>query len=186
MSCPPPDCVIQLPSGEPGAKNAGMPLETLCQNIEMLAFSQAFAASEFWNPVVETTHLVALALLVGSISTFDLRLLGIGKKRVPISVLGQRLLPATWAGFGIALFTGSILFASAATTYCYNPAFRIKLLVIALAGVNMVVFHATTYRRVAAWEENPETPLHSKFAGALSILCWVAVIVAGRWIAFIE
>lgn len=101
-------------------------------------------------PAVETIHLPAMILLVGSITVFDLRLLGFALKREPVSQLAERLLPFTWTAFGVMALTGSLLFTSdAVIKYCPNPAFRIKLLLILLAGINMSVFHFTIYRNVS-------------------------------------
>ena len=163
-----------------------MTLSSVCQSVEMMSFSQVIDESPFWNPVIESTHLVALALLVGSITAFDARLLGLAMRQVPVSQLGRRLLPWTWTGFGMSLTTGSLLFISSAEGYCFNPAFRIKLLLILLAGVNMAVFHLTVYRSVSGWGEGSSTPLRAKLAGSFSVLLWLAVVMAGRWIAFTE
>jgi hypothetical protein len=54
---------------------------------------------------------------------------------------------------------------------------------IALAGVNALIFHSFAYRGVSRWELG-RTPLAAKFAGALSILFWFGIVGAGRWIAF--
>ena len=167
-------------------KERGMSLSSLCQAIELWPFSQAFAVDIFWIPAVETTHLVSLALLVGSITTFDARLLGLGMRHVPVSRLGKRLLPWTWAAFSLNLATGALLFTKTAESlYCFNSAFRIKMLLILLAGVNMAVFHLTVYRSVSKWDNSHPTPLQAKLAGSFSILLWLCVVIAARWIPFV-
>jgi hypothetical protein len=94
-------------------------------------------------------------------------------------------LPWSWAGFGVMVATGSLLFTSnAAKLYINNPSFQIKMLLILLAGVNALVYHLTVYRRVTAWDTAPVTPLGARIAGALSLLLWVSVVFAGRWIGF--
>ncbi len=167
-------------------KERGMSLSSVCQAIELWSFYQAFVINVCWVPTVETIHLVALALLVGSITTFDARLLGLGMRHVSVSRLGKRLLPWTWAAFSLSLVTGALLFTKTAESlYCFNSPFRIKMLLILLAGVNMAVFHLTVYRSVSRWDNSHPTPLQAKLAGSFSILLWLCVVIAARWIPFV-
>ena len=87
----------------------------------------------------------------------------------------------------MSLLTGSLLFISEAQSkYCFNSAFRIKLLLILLAGLNMSVFHFTIYRSGIKWDKAAATPLWAKLVGSFSTLLWLGVVIAGRWIGFIE
>ena len=163
-----------------------MELSDFCNAVQFSSFGQAIDGSAFWWPFIETIHLIALVLLVGSISAFDVRLLGLAMRRVPVSQLAERLLPCTWYAFAVSILTGSLLFISEAQTkYCFNPAFRIKLLLILLAGINMSVFHFTIYRSVSKWDAAPVTPLWAKLVGSASVLLWAGVVIAGRWIGFV-
>jgi len=135
---------------------------------------------------VETIHLIAMVLLVGSITTFDLRLLGIAMRSEPVSELAERLLPCTWSAFGVMALTGSLLFtAEPVEKYCPNPSFHIKLILILLAGLNMSIFHFTLCRNVSRWDQSPTPPLWVKLIGSLSVLLWASVVAAGRWIGFV-
>lgn len=137
-------------------------------------------------PIVETVHHIGMALLVGSITLFDLRLLGLAMRDQPVSRLAERLLPSTWAAFAIMIASGSLLFiASPTTKYCFNPALQIKLMLIVVAGLNMAVFHFTVYRRVEGWDKSHITPVGARLVGSFSVLLWAGVIAAGRWIGFV-
>lgn len=162
-----------------------MVLQSFCQAVEVSSLGKAVQQSSWAFPVIETIHLTAMVCLVGSISAFDLRLLGLSLRRQSVSRLAERLLPMTWTAFGVMLVTGTLLFTSqAASKYCDNPAFRLKLVLILLAGVNMSVFHFTIYRSVEGWDESSATPLWAKLTGSVSVLLWAGVMVAGRWIGF--
>lgn len=162
-----------------------MNLASLCESIESNAWSQAFAADLFWHPAIETLHLIGLAGLVGSISLFDLRLLGLSLRHVPVELLGRRVLPWTWAAFVLAVVSGAMIFSSTAQSLCFNTAIRTKFLLIGLAGVNMAAFHLTAYRSVQDWgAPGRGTPVQAKLAGACSLVFWLGVLLAGRWIAF--
>jgi hypothetical protein len=93
-------------------------------------------------------------------------------------------LPWAWVGFVVQIVTGIILFSSEATKCYTNLAFRLKMLMILVAGINAMVFHWTAYRSVDRWDETPGTPIGAKIAGSVSILLWFGIVAAGRWIAF--
>jgi hypothetical protein len=124
-------------------------------------------------------------LLVGSTSILDLRLLGWAFRGDSASKLARRYLSWTWAGLAIQVVTGFLLFTSQATKMYGNLSFQIKMLLILLAGVNVFVFHTLAYRKVATWDDAPIVPLSARCAGCFSMLLWIGVVAAGRWIAFI-
>jgi hypothetical protein len=135
-------------------------------------------------PIVETAHVLCVTLLFGTILVVDLRLLGWRDRARPVTVVEHEMLPVTWAAFAGAVVTGLMFFSANATTYWFNTAFRIKMLTILLAGVNMAVFQLITFRSVASWDREAPTPRAARIAGALSILLWVVVIALGRTIGF--
>jgi hypothetical protein len=113
----------------------------------------------------------------------DLRLLGLGLRGVPVTQLVRRIVPATLAGFGLMLVSGGLLFSSEAVKMYYSPAFRIKVVLLALAGLNALIFHGFVYRDAVHW--NPgSVPAGARLAGLLSLVFWIAIIAAGRAIAY--
>jgi hypothetical protein len=87
-------------------------------------------------------------------------------------------------GFAVQVTTGLLLFSSEATKCYTNLAFRLKMIMILLAGLNALLFHTTVCRRVDLWGENSPTPMGAKVASTFSILLWFGIVAAGRWIAF--
>jgi hypothetical protein len=156
-----------------------------CKAVEATALGKAIVQSSWMFPVLEAVHLTAMVVLVGSISAFDLRLLGLTFRRLSVSQLAERLLPVTWTAFGTMALTGALLFTSQASRYCDNSAFQVKLLLIFLAGLNMAVFHFTVHRSLAKWDGSLATPFWAKLVGSISVLLWAGVVVAGRWIGFV-
>jgi hypothetical protein len=95
------------------------------------------------------------------------------------------VLPCTWAAFAVAAISGALLFASNATGYAHNPYFQAKFIFMALAGVNMAVFHLIMTRDIVRWDIPPHTtPLKAKIAGAVSLIVWIGVVACGRWVGF--
>jgi hypothetical protein len=128
-------------------------------------------------PIVESIHFIGLTLLFGSIAVWDLRLLGIAR-HVPIAAF-HRLIRISVIGFAINATTGFMFLTGFPDQYVYNRAFHFKLLFLALAGVNVLLFYTTTFRRLSAHDA-----LGARLAGAVSLACWTAVIYWGRMITF--
>jgi hypothetical protein len=156
-----------------------------CKWLEHTSVGTAVRESLWLFPTIETLHLFGIVLLVGSTSALDLRLLGLSLRNQPVSNVAARLLPWAWVGFTVQIVTGTLLFSSEATKCYTNLAFRMKMLMILLAGINAMVFHWTAYRSVGKWDDAARTPIGAKVAGTLSILFWFGIVAAGRWIAFL-
>jgi hypothetical protein len=139
---------------------------------------------EWLFPIVETLHVISLAMVFGSIVMVDLRLVGQTSRDSAVSKLSREVLPYTWGAFICAIVTGSLLFVSKAHVYFYNLQFQLKFLCMLLAGVNMAAFHFGTYRHVLEWDEKLPPPRAARLAGGLSIALWIGVICFGRWIGF--
>lgn len=135
-------------------------------------------------PVVEALHVLAAATVFGTVLVVDLRLLGMPDIKRAVTRISGEMLHFTWAAFALAVITGVMMFAANANTYYGNTAFRIKLLALAAAGLNMAIFHFGAYRSVAGWDRDKPSPHAAKIAAALSILLWVSVIFVARWIGF--
>lgn len=156
--------------------------QALCQSIYDWPVSTALRESDNVYPFIETAHVLAIALIAGSLVTVDLRLIGALFRGHPVTRITRTLLPWAWRGFTLMVITGLPLFAAEAAKLYHNPAFRVKLALLATAGLNALLFHLTTYRRVHDWETGPPPGAARVFAVA-SILLWSGVIVAGRLIA---
>jgi hypothetical protein len=152
--------------------------------IQGLSFATAVRESTWLFPAIETLHVLALVFVIGSISMLDLRLLGVASRPIAVQRLSNEVLPWTWTAFSVALFTGSLLFASKAVTYYRDAPFRLKMMFLLLAGVNMLIFHAGAFRTVRSWNHQLPPPAAARVAGGLSLVFWVGVVVCGRWIGF--
>ena len=136
-----------------------------------------------WSwPAVESAHFIGLTLLFGSIAAWDLRLIGV-LKEVPV-VAFHRLVPFAILGFGINVMSGFMFLVTFPDQYVYNPAFHLKVLCLILAGVNIVVFYLTSFRRIESLGSGQQPPLIARLNGALSLALWLTVIVCGRMITF--
>jgi hypothetical protein len=162
-----------------------MNLHDLFRALEQTSFATAIREGSLLFPWIESVHVLAIVTVVGSISIIDMRLLGVPAHKLGVRRLVREILPITWIAFAIAATTGFLLFSSAAVKYAGIWTFEVKMLVIALAGLNMLFFHFVTFRSVHLWDELMDTPFAAKVAGGSSLLLWVSVVVLGRWTGFL-
>ena len=135
-------------------------------------------------PLLESIHVVGLALVFGTIAVLDLRLLGVASLDRPVSRILSDLLIWTWVAFAVTAATGGLMFSTNAVVYFHNTFFRAKMILLLLAAVNMVVFELTARKTIREWDAARTTPRAAKVVATLSLLIWVGVIVAGRVIGF--
>ena len=155
-----------------------------CQWLNDTVPATALRESAVMFPIVESVHTLAITLVAGTVAMVDLRLLGVVLKKEPVSKVAGQILPFTWIGFVVMLVSGLMLFAAEAAKCYHNPAFRLKLILLALVGLNPLVFHLTIYRSVDRWDDAPSTPLRARLAGVLSLSLWSGIVMAGRAIAY--
>jgi len=141
--------------------------------------SIALTDSQLAFPALESLHVIALTLVVGSIAVVDLRLLGLASRKRDASELIGSILPITWIAFGFAALTGLLLFAANPISYSANFFFLGKLGLLAVAGLNMVLFHVFAHRHLAT-----QGALAPRLSGAASLTLWITVVTFGRWIGF--
>jgi len=159
-------------------------LKDLISVLESSALADNIRENDVLFPLVESVHVLAICLVVGSILAVDLRLLGLAWIHRSVSSVTRGVLPLTWGAFVVAVGSGGLMFISNATKYLGNGFFVAKMVLIGAAGLNMVIFHAIGAKDLSRWEEDARLPLPARFAGGLSILLWVLVVACGRWIGF--
>jgi hypothetical protein len=134
-------------------------------------------------PIVNAAHIASIALLFGAIATLDLRMLG-AFRASPAAALGPPLVRVASFGLVLAAVTGFLLFSTRPLTYWENPAFRIKLALIALGLANVVALHVNRHWRRALAGDAVHGSVRA--AAALSLTLWLGAVLAGRWIGFLQ
>lgn len=147
-------------------------------------WSIALLESYWVWPLVESTHVLTLGLFVGTAMFNDFRLLGWAMKSVPVSEVTARVLPWTRASFAIMAATGLTIFYSDPVRYYHNVFFRVKVVLLVIAGLNAFVFHRRIHRSVKEWDHADPLPRAARRAGAISLAAWVLIVICGRLIAY--
>jgi hypothetical protein len=158
----------------------------LCQWVYVTRLSTGIRESPTWFPIIEGIHTLGITAVVGTVAVLDLRLLGVIMKREPVSRIARQVLPWTWVGFSIMFVTGLLLSIAESATNYFNWAFRVKLILLVLVGVNPLIFHLTVYRKVNSWDLASVTPGRARVAAVCSLVLWAGIIVAGRLIAYVN
>ncbi|HEY9182455.1 MAG TPA: hypothetical protein VIQ99_04595 [Gammaproteobacteria bacterium] len=140
-------------------------------------------AESLWGyPLLETIHTIGMAMLIGALGLVNLRVLGY-KPELPL--IGTRdLLPLAWAGFTLNAISGSLLFTSDAVYFFESYTFRIKIVLIVLAGINAALLGRRVFRE-AAGAPPVSVDTGTKWIAATSLVFWIAAVCAGRLIAYL-
>jgi hypothetical protein len=133
-------------------------------------------------PSFEVLHFFGMALLVGAVGVIDLRVLGFARG-LPLMAL-HRFQPIGVGGLVINIITGIGFVASDPLPYLMNGAFRLKLLLMLVAGLNILIFYFVLPREARQLQANASAPIPARLVAAASLLLWFSVIWAGRFIAF--
>jgi hypothetical protein len=138
--------------------------------------------SPWLYPIALSLHLLAMALLVGTGLVLDVRLAG--WTRTPLRPLLSWLTPAQMLAGAVAVLSGSVLFLGDAVHLAANPAFQIKIVLLAVLLGNALGFTFGARRNLAGWEHARRPPAAARISGLVALVAWPAVVVAGRLIAF--
>jgi hypothetical protein len=152
--------------------------------LESSGLANRIRDSLYLFPLIESTHVIGLSLVFGTIAIVDLRLLGIAGTRRPFTRIASDILKWTWVAFALTVVTGLLMFITNAGVYYNNFSFRTKMALLALSGINMLIFELTAARSVQRWDKDSSAPLAGKTVAAVSLVLWISIIFFGRWIGF--
>ena len=150
------------------------------QWFETTTIGTAIKNSSWAFAVIESVHLLALAVIGGAVLMLDLRLLGLGLRRQPIPEVAREAQPWLVGSLIVMLITGFALFSSEATKCYYSTPFWVKMTSLALA----MAFTFTVRRRVSLRGDDRVRPLVLKLVALVSLTLWFGVGAGGRWIGF--
>jgi hypothetical protein len=148
-----------------------------CEAFEWIERSPAgewMRSSKVVFPIVESIHLIGMALFVGTLLLIDMGLLGLAMRRQPVNQVAAALAPWTWSGFGLLILTGPLMFSAQAAKWHDNPVFWIKILLL----ITAIVFQLSVRRKINSGEP-------AKMIGAISLILWVCIALSGKMMEYV-
>ena len=161
-----------------------MSLLRCCEWLSQTPLSVSLREGTYEYPVLLIVHVISVAVFGGMVVMGNLRVLGIAMRSVPVSQVIGQFRAWKWTGFAILLITGTLLAISDPMEYYENPMFWISMLILLLAGLNAMAFHYGALRTVTAWDSAAIAPANARRWAGISLFLWIALIFAGRAIAF--
>jgi len=156
-------------------------IQSFCDWLSNTSLSLTIQTVMWIIPAVQTIHILCVAIVMSCMAMLDLRLIGVAGKRQPISRMVSKFVPWVWGALPVLLTTGIILTIGEPSRELLNPYFRAKMLMLAIViGITFVV-QRQNKKDTSFWELRSGT---AAIAGAFSLLLWVGIITAGRWIAY--
>lgn len=137
-------------------------------------------------PVIQTVHILGITAIMGSTVLLDLRLLGLALRGHRVSELIGRLMPWTWAALPFMFASGMVFVLATPRRYAVNPVFRAKFMLLLPALLVTLAFHLASLRDREFWETTPGRRALGKAVAVVSLVLWLGVVMAGRWIAYVD
>lgn len=137
-------------------------------------------------PIIQTVHILGIAVVMGSIVLLDLRILGLAVPSQKISEMTSRLMPWMWWALASNFVSGAFFLFGRPLRYFNNPIFGWKLSFLIPAIGLALLFHLMHRRQEDYWESNPTRLWSARAIALASLALWIMVAMAGRWIAYVE
>jgi hypothetical protein len=160
-------------------------IEQFCDWLSRTNVSVAFQSANWFVPLVQTVHIIAIAILLTSVYVVSFRLIGLTRGTQALATLSAKLTPWIWTALGVLLGSGILLTITEPARELLNWAFRIKMLmVLALAGMLWVV-QLCMRQNPQYWTESPARRHAARAIGVVSVIVGASIVTAGRWIAYV-
>ncbi len=157
-------------------------LQEIIRWIAHTTASKAIANADWVIPAFQTVHILAIAAVISTMGMLDLRLMGLTGTRYPLRAMVDRYVPWMWISVFVLLCTGAVLITGEPERSLGNWVFQVKMGLLASVLLITVVFKQLLKRHV---EDGEHSPWAAKLTGLVSLLLWIGIIVAGRWIAYV-
>ena len=137
-------------------------------------------------PIAQSFHILGIAAVMASSVMINLRLLGLAVPSQNPSEMIRRLMPWTWGALLVNLVSGSLFVFARPARYFLNPIFGYKVGMLVPAIVLAFVIHRLSLREEGFWDQSDGRRLTAKMVAVVSLVLWVGIVLAGRWIAYSE
>jgi hypothetical protein len=161
-------------------------LDAFCDRLSESALSQAIQTTEWVIPAVQTVHILAVAAVVSSILLVNLRFIGLHAKNQSIAAVTARYVPIVWYGLPVLLATGATLIIAEPSRSLQNPVFVVKMALVLLAAAATLAYQIPLRADPEFWDCAASRRRLAAVLACLTMPLWVAIVFAGRWIAYVQ
>ena len=159
-------------------------LDNFCAWLEQTPISQTIQSTAWIVPAVQTVHILAIAAVMSSVLMIDLRLIGVLGRDQSLARVFERFKPVIWWTLPILLATGIIMIIGEPARSLENSVFQLKMTLLVAAIIVTLSFQIPLRANAAFWELSSGRRTAVKMIAVLSLLLWVGIVFAGRWIAY--
>jgi hypothetical protein len=161
-------------------------LHSFCEWLRSTAISHAIQDTSWIIPATQTIHILAVALIFSSALMMDLRIIGLIDRRQSIATYMHRFLPPIWSTLPVLFATGTILTIGEPSRELENPSFQLKMVLLLLAILATTLLQRPAIGGTSRWDDTSKPTIATKIIAVASLCLWVAIIFAGRWIAYVN
>jgi len=156
----------------------------IAQLLESIPWSTNLHESYYMYNWIESTHVLSLSIFLGMLFFIDFRMLGFTMTSVSAAKIASRLHTPMMIGFAIMIVTGLLLYFAVPVRVTQSIWFRIKFVLLIVAGINAWIFNNQMKQSSSTWENEPKAPKALRYSAAMSLLLWAGVVTTGRLIAY--
>ncbi len=161
-------------------------IQEIMQSVQETGFATYIRESSLIYPIILSTHLAGMGLFGGMIAMTDLRILGVAMKSRPMADVHNQLRPYKHLGLTLVVLCGALLAFSKPAIYWPNPFFKTKLTLLALVAVHALIFRGPVYKNLGEMDTVGHATSSAKLAAIISLILWIGLVSAGRWIGYWE
>lgn len=160
-------------------------IEQFCDWLSRTGVSVAFQSANWFVPLVQTVHIIAIAILLTTVYVISFRLIGITRGAQPLAALTAHSAPWIWTALCVLLASGILLTITEPARELLNWAFRVKMLMVLALAALLWTVQSRTRRNPQYWTESPVRRRAARAIGIVSIVVGAGIVTAGRWIAYV-
>jgi hypothetical protein len=161
-----------------------MSLQAFCAWLAATPASQFLQTTEWIIPAVQTVHILCIAVVISAVLLVHLHTLGLAMRTHSSALLAARFLPGLWWALILLLLSGSILIVAEPERSLPNYMFQVKMSLLIVAITLTVLYQVPLRKDPTYWEKTPARRTNSLAIAIVSLLAWVGIVFAGRWIAY--
>jgi magnesium-transporting ATPase (P-type) len=160
-------------------------IERFCDWLSRTGISVAFQSANWFVPLVQTVHIIAIAILLTTVYVLSFRLIGITRGAQPLASLAVRSAPWIWTALSVLLVSGILLTVTEPARELLNWVFRVKMLMVLILAVILWIVQSRMRRNPQYWTESPVRRRAARAIGVVFIIVGAGIVTAGRWIAYV-